>query len=567
MSFLGLGKTLFNSSVCVLDDSNEPEIFLTERLSRKKAAGEWPSLALQQARNEYQNLKQFQIYENRDVDDPYEIELRLNKKIPFFEFLKTNELDFFSRHFNNQIKFATHHLCHASAARYMSPFNKALILVIDGAGSRGNLFDSQHSEFNLINVNNLNSSAEERSVYLLDNGHLQCVKKEFQTFYQSKKHPEHYFSNGLGSFYEKASEFIFNSKRSAGKVMGLAALASKPANSINDPAEYLENLNWNLQFKGKSKKEWQESSQLELYKQVAIDVQTYFEKNYLGYLENLKELFPEYSHLIITGGCALNCTSNMKLYNKKIFSQVYVPPFPGDESISLGAASLAQNTHNNIWQARNTNIQHGYFGPKASTPSQNTIFDIFSDFEIHKPDSITELAAQLLADGHVLAWFQDRSESGPRSLGNRSLLCRPDIKGIKNYLNDKIKFRESFRPYGCSVLHEKATQYFEVPPDFDNPYMSFATTVRDEYKLTLNEVMHLDGTSRMQTVRKTQNERFYQLLENFGHKTNLFCLLNTSFNIMGEPIVETAEDAANFLKKVPVYGLIIGDYFIKSKLS
>ncbi|MGZ3690778.1 MAG: carbamoyltransferase C-terminal domain-containing protein, partial [Pseudobdellovibrio sp.] len=501
--------------------------------------------------------------ENRDVDDPFEIEAQLNRQFPFFEYLQNHDLQKYSRHFNPNIKFATHHLCHASAARFMSPFDKAVILVIDGAGSRLNLFNENNPESALIDSELIGSSAEERSVYLLDNGNIKCVKKEVQTFQKSLKHPEHYFSEGLGSFYEKISEFIFNSKRSAGKVMGFAALAqpNKIANSI----EYLENLDWSKAFKGGSKKDWQESPNQKFWAQIAADAQGYFEQEYIGYILNLKKIFPEYTNLIITGGCALNCTSNMKIVNTKVFDNVYVPPFPGDECISLGAATLAQYEITKEWLPTLLNRQHGYFGPRTSVPDEKKILQVFKGFEMTQAKSITQFTAELLNQGHVVAWFQGRSESGPRSLGNRSILARPDKSGMKNYLNEHIKFRENFRPYGSSVLFEKSHLYFEVPEGFDNPYMSFATTVKAPYAESLKEVTHLDKTSRMQTVRKTQNEKFYDLIEKFGQLSGLYCLLNTSFNIMGEPIVETLEDAAKFLQNVPVYGLAVGDYFIKRK--
>lgn len=552
---------MFNSSVCYFGNFDNVEILLTERLSRKKASGAWPSQALL-ALSEHYDLSDVSICENRDVDEPQKIELALNQKFPFFESLQSQKLDKYSRHFNTAIAFSTHHIAHAYAASFMSPFEKAIILVIDGAGSRAASFKSSHDEFKLLGNSVTDSDvAEERSVYLLDNGQLKCVEKKLQKFVKSLKKPEHYFSYGLGTFYEKMSEFIFNSKRSAGKVMGLAALG-KP-HAIENSTEYLENLDWSLQFKGKSKKDWETSTNFETYCDAAADVQAYFEKDYISYILELKKKFPEYNNLIITGGCALNCTSNMKLFNSGVFENIYVPPNPGDESIGLGTAFKAYYEANKIWQPNSFDKQHGYFGPKSSIPADKNILDAFAGYTIEKPESITEHCAQILEKGEIIAWFQGRSESGPRALGNRSILCRPDRKGIKNHLNNHIKFRESFRPYGCSVLFEKSHTYFEVPEKFDNPYMSFATTVKKDYRATLDEVTHIDGTSRMQTVRKTQNSLFHELIEKFGNRTGLYCLLNTSLNVMGEPIVENITDAKNFLNSVPVYGLAIGPYFIK----
>ena len=560
MPFLGLGKTLFNSSVCYFEDYSNVEILLTERLQRKKASGSWPSQALLNLSERY-DLSDLSINENRDVEDPAQIESVMNSRFPFFEYLKSNNLDKFSRHFNNKINFTTHHLAHAYAASFMSPFEKSLILVIDGAGSKANAFSDTHPEYSHINFNT--DSAEERSLYFFESGKIKLADKKMQIFKKSEIHPEHFFSEGLGTFYEKASEYVFNSKRSAGKVMGLAALGSPQ--KILDSKKYLEDMDWSLRYQGASKKEWEKSPHFKKYCNISADVQNYFEVDYLGYIKSIKERYPAYQNLIITGGCALNCTSNMKLINLKLFENIYIPPFPGDECIGLGTAFMSYIKAENSWELNSYEKQNGYFGAKTSQPTEAEIIRLFSDYEITKPASIAMFTAKILADGHIVGWFQGRSESGPRSLGNRSLLCRPDKQGIKNYLNTDIKFRESFRPYGCSTLFDKSHLYFDVSENFNNPYMSFATKVRPEFSSLLNEVSHIDGTSRMQTVRRGQNTLFYELIECFGKITNLYVLLNTSLNIMGEPIIETLTDAKNFLDSVPVYGLAAGDFFIRRK--
>ena len=560
MSFLGLGKTLFNSSVCYFEDLDNVEILLTERLLRKKASGSWPSQALMDLSGRHK-LSDSLIYENRDVEDPAHVESLMNSRFPFFEYLMSNKLQNFSRHFNKNINFVTHHLAHAHAAAFMSPFEKTLILVIDGAGSRTRAFVEAHPEYSLLGPDA--NSAEERTLYTFNSGKISCVDKKFQVFQKSENCSDHFFSEGLGTFYEKASEFIFSSKRSAGKVMGLAAFGE--FQKISDSKKYLENLNWSLKYQGASKKEWEQSPHFNYYCNLSADVQNYFEKEYIGYIKTIKQKYPEYENLIITGGCALNCTSNMKLYNLKLFENIYIPPFPGDESIGLGTAFMAYMSSSNKWQRNPFEKQHGYFGPRTSQPVEAEIVKLFAGYNIVKSSSIADDVAKILADGHIIGWFQGRSESGPRALGNRSILCRPDKPGIKNHLNSNIKFREAFRPYGCSTLFEKSHLYFDVPKSFDNPYMSFATRVKPEFKSLLQEVTHIDGTSRMQTVRSTQNKKFYDLIEKFGNITNIYALLNTSLNVMGEPIVETISDAKNFLDTVPVYGLAMGEFFIRRK--
>lgn len=561
MKTLGLGKTLFNSSVCYLADDRDAEIILTERISRNKSSGAWPAQALEYLTTHYQT-DDIPIIENRDVEDPLLVEQSLNSTFPFFESLSQKRLLRFSRVQNKSIQFISHHYAHACAATFMSPFTKALILVIDGAGSKAHLFDKNNPERSLADaVNSSDQMAEERTVYSLDKGRLVCLQKEWQHFKKSSRHPSHYFSEGLGTFYEKISEYIFNSKTSAGKVMGLASFSEpKP---ISSSLDYLELLDWSKKFNGTSKPEWEASAFMQSYKDCATDVQNYFEQNLLSYAESLKKKFPEYENLILAGGCALNCTTNMKLFKKAIFSNIYIPPFPGDESIGIGAAYSAFLQHIQNWQPFPYETQHGYFGPKKSFPTESSILNEFQNFKISKPESIVAYTSRMLAENKIVAWFQGRSESGPRALGNRSILANPLSTGLKDKLNAKIKFRESFRPYGCSVPFEKSHIYFNVPEGFNNPYMSFAVQVNSDFTSILNEVMHVDGTSRMQTVRKSQNSRFYDLLQHFGEKTGLHCLLNTSLNIMGEPIVETVADAKKFLLNVPVDGLAIGNFYIE----
>jgi carbamoyltransferase len=137
------------------------------------------------------------------------------------------------------------------------------------------------------------------------------------------------------------------------------------------------------------------------------------------------------------------------------------------------------------------------------------------------------------------------------------------IKGLKDYLNEKVKSRENFRPYGGSCLKEKASIYFEVDDNFQSPFMSFAPKIRQKYRNSLRSIMHVDGTSRIQTLVKSQDSMFYDLIKKFGDITGVYCLLNTSLNVMGEPIVETIQDAKRFLEKTPVDALVVGPYYIR----
>ena len=224
---VGLGKTLFNSSACYVSNKSgkpEIEIILTERITRQKASGAWPEQALAVLSKNH-NLENCFITENRDVVAPPKFEEFLNKSFPFFEYLQKKNLSKYSSHFNENVKHITHHLCHASAALIVSPFEKALILVIDGAGSNVKDFSDGHAEKKFLPPNfEEKDYLEESSVYGLESGKLTCLEKNWQEFKKSSRAEGHWLSEGLGSLYEKAAEYIFNDKRAAGKVMGLAAL-------------------------------------------------------------------------------------------------------------------------------------------------------------------------------------------------------------------------------------------------------------------------------------------------------------------------------------------------------
>jgi carbamoyltransferase len=560
-TFLGLGKTTFNSTICALT-TNEIQIWQTERYSRVKADGKWPEQILniwEEYRKETSNKSKIEIAENRDVLKPSQWEEQLNSQIPFKEYLQKSKLGNYSTLLNDDVKFNTHHNCHAQVGKFFSPFSKALIVVIDGAGNRGSTFSSQHLEIDNVSALN-NEMSEECSLYLLDDGELRSVKKYWQKFYQSLDEPEHWYSEGIGTCYEKVAEYIFDSKRAAGKVMGLASFGK--VLPYPSGVELLNSLDWSKSYKGKSKEDWESSPNRELYENIAASVQFLYEKRLEEIIEGALLDNPGYSNVILVGGCALNCVANMKLVKNRVVDNVHIPPNPGDEGISFGAA-LNLYYKKNKWKPFPIDDQHAYWGAKKSNASKSDIEEMFQDYSIEYCSDVALSAAKLLEKNNIIAWFQGRSECGPRALGNRSLLARVDWKGLKDHLNQEIKFREEFRPYGCSTNVENFEDYFEVDSDFRNPFMSFAVKVKNEWLVKFKEVSHIDGTSRIQIVTPNQNQIFHRLIVEVGKLTGIYAVLNTSLNIMGEPIVETIIDAKNFLNKSKVDYLVINDFIIK----
>ncbi|MES2528166.1 MAG: carbamoyltransferase C-terminal domain-containing protein [Bdellovibrionota bacterium] len=543
---VGLGKTIFNSSVAIIPVANfrGAQLALTERFNRIKNSGAWPEKPLNLLSPVFRG-KSIEIRENRDVQTTLEFETYVDSRLPLKERLKGQNLSDFST-LHSEIKVVPHHEAHAWAAVLFNPFENALLLILDGAGTKSD------------------SGYEYLSLFRWRDRKLELIERKYLHFSPSKI-PGQNFCEGVGIFYEKASEFIFNSKTEAGKVMGLAPFG-KSSGVVTDYASFLESLDWKKQYAGKSKAEWQSSENLKYYQDLAATVQESFEFFLTNYLSEIKRKYPAEKNLIFTGGCALNCTFNGKLVSGNLFERVFIPPNPGDESIALGcAASFFFETDSEKWQPTPWETLTSSRGIEASVPTASDIKNVFRDYEVSLPADLPGAVASLLASGEIIAWVQGRSECGPRALGNRSLLAAPAKKGLKDYLNQHIKFREEFRPYGCTVPWELAHEYFDVQPGFENPFMSYAVPVNSKYKKNLESVTHIDGTSRMQTLHQEQNPRFHALLlkmRDFNHDS---VLLNTSLNVMNEPIVETAEDARRFLESSQVKILIIGDYIIRKK--
>ncbi|MDC1175581.1 carbamoyltransferase C-terminal domain-containing protein, partial [Bacteriovoracaceae bacterium] len=544
---LGISKTTFNSSVARYSD-DELEIILTERITREKASGKWPIECLKR----YKNFKFEKICENRDSSSVSSYEIELEKKSPFLMLLKKKELDRFTKSENKEIIELSHHYAHALSAQYMSPFDECYILVRDGAGSkRSDLKSLCNIEQNYYEDSNSN---EMLTLYYLNNRKLECLDKKFQFFKNTK-----YFSVsiGVGILYEAVAEYIFGSKRASGKVMGLAPFGKYEGEISKE--KLLKILDDGNHFRGSGKKEWEASKYIKHYQNIASLIQQLFEQESLTDFRDICKKYNLSKNIILTGGTALNCTFNMKLVKLGLFDNIYIPPFPGDECISMGC-SLFENKKNIIVPIGE---QHGYFGPVSNIPDDKLIQELFKSWNIKKCNNVEEEAATLIKKGKIIAWYQGRSESGPRALGNRSILAPLGVKGVKSYLNSKVKFRESFRPYGSSFLKEEFTKYFDVSDEFHSPFMSFSIPVKNEFQELLSEVMHVDGTSRAQSVTRGQNLRFYKLLEKVKEQTGIGGVLNTSMNIMGEPIVESVNDFLDFATQSNLEHFVIGDYIIE----
>jgi len=543
--YLGLSKTMFNSNVAELlvheDEGMELQIVLSERLSRKKWDGSWPLQALSHLcadRKDYDL-----ILENRDLSKPSFKEELYQKNSPFYEMIEARGLGKCLSKNNSQLEFVEHHLAHAYSALYQTPFQECYILVMDGGGSRDERGFIEHT-----------------SLYFWNGRELEVKEKEYLE-YKSYSQQPYKLAEGIGSFYERAAQLIFNDGLSSGKVMGLSAFGKSFYDSRKSLVENACQLDWKRSFQGKSKQEWQESENLSYWQDVAATVQEAFELTLMRWIDSIAD---SGNPIVFTGGCALNCVANYKVVQKVGKDNFFVPANPGDEGISLGLVYKAYLDGN---KREKRDIPSREAMTSAQSCTYPVTLDLFDEFFVTPLKGSFSPVVACLENEKVVAWYQGSSECGQRALGHRSLLANCENDGLKDYLNKTIKFREDFRPYGASVLWEEAHRFFECPEGFHNTFMSYAIPIKKEMRKDLKEVCHRDGTCRMQTVHREGNPRYHQLLSQWYKSGHHPILLNTSLNVMGEPIVETPKDLYDFFVNSPINSMVYEDFLIQKVKS
>jgi carbamoyltransferase len=248
--------------------------------------------------------------------------------------------------------------------------------------------------------------------------------------------------------------------------------------------------------------------------------------------------------LALAGGVALNCTANGKLLAAGLFDDVYVQPASGDDGSALGAALHQAQVHGEI---RNERMPVPFLGPApAAADIDQALTKAAASVSVRRFESLgdtCQMAAQLIKAGRVVAWYRGRMEFGPRALGNRSILADPRHPDLRDRINAMVKMRESFRPFAPAVTVEQVHEYFDVPAGTELPYMIMVVPVRREYRALLPAVTHVDGSARVQTVSPKDNHDFHVLLRAVGQVTGREMVLNTSFNVKGQPIVNTPQEA------------------------
>jgi carbamoyltransferase len=429
-----------------------------------------------------------------------------------------------------------HHLTHAAMACYGSPFEESACAVIDSYGERGAMafYRYQNRQLTLLHEAKGLSKAS------------------------------------LGLFYMKLTELCGFGwlKGEEWKVMGLAAYGKlNPAfyeklqaiivtngfDCMHPDKELFKHLADLDKFRP------QAGCSLEIMADVAYTGQKFFAELVSNLLNHLQQLTGS-ENLALAGGCALNSSFNGQITQRTGFNRAYIPPAPADDGCALGAAWLAYHD-DRPGERKPPQIQMPYLGSIIENKAVERLIKFNRSLNIRQlPDSICQETAKLLAEGKLIGWVQGRAEYGPRALGNRSILADPRNSEIQDVINDRVKFREMFRPFAPSVLPEFAEEYFECCQD--SPYMDKTLVIKPEKREKIAAVCHVDGTGRLQTVKQEWNPLYFELIRCFYQLTGVPVLLNTSFNVMGKPLVHSLEDAVAVFMTTGLDALVVNGYLI-----
>ena len=552
-----------DSSICLIYGEvghRFVEVLLSERITRVKHKGLPPIHAINSYKlssNHLQSVsaKQIAINSYGQRANIYESKIATSK---YRKLIKDFGYEKFSTLFNPNINILTHHKSHAYSVLAATPFRKSIILVADGSGSDFNSFDGEDLEATLDNVEKgfKGSERETLTVYLQDDEKLTVVYKEWSDLDKLTQRDSHRW----GNTFELASKAVFKKWIHSGKIMGLAAYGE--AESYSDILEYLsDKISLNKSIESKDIFNNLCENDFLFYANIAATVQKYYEDSLIVFLKELRNRFPDYENISFAGGCALNCVANTIVSEKKIFNKIFIPPYPGDSGISLGLAT-ALRLEREKFCIKNIDYINSFLGPFINNLNDVDKEDLFDDrWDVKEFDLVK--FSKLIQSGQIVGMAIGRSEVGARALGHRSIIASPFVEGVKDRLNREVKHRESFRPYGVFILENIISEYFIVNDTFFSPFMNMSPHVKPDKKELLREVLHKDGTCRLQTINKENNRQIYELLVAFSQLGLPAILINTSLNIMDEPIVESVADVKSFLLKSSIKQMRVGDFLIQ----
>jgi len=473
----------------------------------------------------------------------------------------------------NKILFCDHHMAHAASAFFCSPFDDAAVLTVDGVGewTTTTMGEAQGS-FSDGSQNNINLFAEQR--YPDSLGLLYSAFTAFLGFkvnngeykvmgmapYGEPKYTDKVYQvihvDGNGSFRLNMDYFSFHYSPEHTYNRRFTDLFGEAREPESEFFTALANPERSTGAAALAKNQY--------YADVAASIQVVTEEVLLKMANNLHARTGK-KNLVMAGGVALNSVANYRLLTETPFENLFIQPAAGDDGGALGAALWAH--HMVFKKPRQFVMRHAYWGKEYNPDEMKTFLDrkgaTYTTFK--NDDDMLDKIAEMMTQRKVIGLYQGRFEWGPRALGNRSILADPRSEEMKEVVNVKIKFREPFRPFAPVVLKERAHDYFDFPnqPDLTPPqYMLMVTPVKEEKRAEVPATTHAGGTGRLQTVSAEENYRYYEIVRRFGEKTGTPVVLNTSFNLRGEPMVTTPENAWNTFSESGIDALAMGPYLV-----
>ncbi len=589
-SILGISAFYHDSAATLIQNGNIIAAAQEERFTRKKHDANYPFNAIEYVLKEggikLQQVDHILFFEKPflkferiletylafapagfrsfSMSMPIWLREKLFQKKYLFDQLKRNDKNFSDI---DKIKFSEHHYSHAASAFYPSPFKEAIVLTLDGVGEWATT-----------------------TVAIGKDNDLKMIK-------------EMHFPHSLGLLYSAFTYYTgFKVNSGEYKVMGLAPygrpkfkdLIIEKLMSVKEDGSFRLNMDYfnyatgltmtNKKFSdlfGEKVRDSKKEKLTQFHMDIAASVQAVTEEIVTKISENLIKKY-KINNLCLAGGVALNCVANGKILKQKIFKNIWIQPAAGDAGGSLGAALAFW--HKELKMPRKSfsdQMQGSYLGPKFDDNHiQKKLELLNAKFKKIEKKETAKIVATELSREKTVGWFQGRMEFGPRALGGRSILADPRSEKMQKELNLKIKFRESFRPFAPSVLREDINEWFEL--DYDSPYMLLVSEVKKDKQLKMSSkdenlfgieklnikrssipaITHVDYSARIQTVHKETNPKYYDLIKEFKKITNCPVLVNTSFNVRGEPIVCSIEDAFNCFMGTNLDILVIEDFIL-----
>jgi carbamoyltransferase len=452
--------------------------------------------------------------------------------------------------FKGEIIFPEHHMSHAAHTFFTSPFDEAAILTVDGVG------EWSTTTFGMGNDIDIKLISDIRWPHSLG-----LFYSAFTYFLGFKVNEGEYKLMGLSSYgkpkyYDKILDELIDVKND-----GSIHLDMKYFAFTYD--KYMTNQNFSDLFGIPPRKHDEKAEQI--HYDIGASAQLVLEDILLKMVNHVHSK-TKMKNLCIGGGVGLNGVANYRILKDGPFENLHIPPSPGDGGSAVGCAQYLYHCfakNKRIVQQSSERIANNiYVGPEYSNDEIKSFLEKNKiSYEFLDTQALLKNTAKLISEGNIIGWYHGKMEWGPRALGNRSILADPRDANMKDILNEKIKHRESFRPFAPSILEEYVTEYFDI--DVSSPYMLLVAQVKKPEKIPA--VTHIDGTSRLQSVSKEVNPLYYDLINEFYNITGVPVIINTSMNVMGEPIVNTPEQAHAMILKTDMDSLVMGNYLIGKK--